>query len=126
MSSCRKVGAIDGGAEKMPRNWLPPKNEGRGDADDADQDGARHARALSSATMARKPSTARITGGRVQVAQRHQGGLVADDDTGALERDQCQEQTDAHGDGAAQRLRYAVDDVPAYAEQRRPGTNSRR
>ena len=62
MSSCRKVGAIDGGAEKMPRNWLPPKKNEATVTPTMPIRMAPGTRALSSATMARKPSTARITG----------------------------------------------------------------
>ena len=43
MSSCRKVGAIDGGVETMPLNWLTPKKiDSTVTDEDADQDRAAH------------------------------------------------------------------------------------
>src|SRR2546427_8679025 len=40
----------------------------------------------------------------------HEGGRRCGDDARALERDQRQEQADAHGDRYAYGLRYALDD----------------
>jgi hypothetical protein len=47
----------------------------------------------------------------------HQRFRIGHDQAGALHRDQCQEQAEAHRDGHAQRMRNAVDDMLAHFKQ---------
>jgi hypothetical protein len=93
------------------------EERGHGDRDDADQDGARHLQAVQHHDD-QKAQRGQDDFGLVQVAQGHEGGRRCRDDARALERDQRQEQADAHGDRYAYGLRYALDDQLPQAEQR--------
>ena len=80
-SSCRNVGASDGGIETMPPNLREPERH-------ADQRSRRGCRSTCrrgscgelSATISTKPSSARIAGQFLQIAERHQRRRMVDHD----------------------------------------------
>ena len=71
MSSWNSVGEIDGGAETMPWNWLPPKKKLSTVTPTMPIRIAPRTRRWSSVTIAKKPIIARIDVRLVQVAERH-------------------------------------------------------
>ena len=114
-SSCRKVGAIDGGGgHDAAELGDAEQDRDHGDDEDADQD-----RALDLERVERGDEEEAEDGEQRRrlghVAEGDEGRLAGDDDAGVLQRDDAEEHADAGGDGAAHRVRDALDQPAADA-----------
>ena len=114
-SSCRKVGAIDGGVDMTPPNGVRPVRTAiTVSGEDADQDRALDLQGVERGDHeeAEDREQRRRLG---HVAEADEGRLVGDDDAGVLQRDDAEEHADAGGDRAAHRVRDAGDQPAADA-----------